>query len=314
VTPDHREEQKMSGIQLPVVAVGVDGSAESMVAARWAAQEATRRHLSLTLINGFIEPLSGYHPGYPPAPGVVEAMHTVSRDVLGAAVSELRNRFPALESRTASVHADPRRAIVDAAARAALTVVGSRGRGRIPELILGSVALYVASHARSPVAVVPPTADLSPAPPVGPILLAVDGSGDSQAAVGFAFDEASVRHSTLVAVTVWDDLVYRGFTKGAGLIGPLEDDEEHAFLAEQLAGWVDKYPDVSVRQVVLRGQPAKRLLGYGRDLPAEHQPQLLIVGSRGHGGVAGLLLGSVSQHLIYGSRIPVVVVRRERTN
>ena len=55
----------MSGIQLPVVAVGVDGSAESMVAAQWAAQEAIRRHLSLTLVNGFTEPVTGYHPSYP---------------------------------------------------------------------------------------------------------------------------------------------------------------------------------------------------------------------------------------------------------
>ena len=83
--------------------------------------------------------------------------------------------------------------MVDAAEHAALTVVGSRGRGRIPEVILGSVALYVASHAPSPVAVVPPTTDISTAPPVGPILLAVDGSADSDAAVGFAFDEAAVR-------------------------------------------------------------------------------------------------------------------------
>src|SRR6478735_8910940 len=111
-TPSHRhhyrEEQTMSGIQLPVVAVGVDSSAESMVAARWAAQEAIRRHLSLTLINGFIEPITGYHPNYPPAPGLTEAVRRVSRDVLGAAESELRNRFPELETRTASVHADPR--------------------------------------------------------------------------------------------------------------------------------------------------------------------------------------------------------------
>ena len=304
----------MSGIQLPVVAVGVDGSAESMVAARWAAQEAIRRHLSLTLVNGFTEPVTGYHPGYPPAPGLTEARRTVTHDVLGAAASELRARFPELEMRTAAVHDDPRRAMVDAAQHAALTVVGSRGRGRIPEVILGSVALYVASHATSPVAVVPPTTDISPTPSVGPILLAVDGSAHSDAAVGFAFDEAAVRDTTLVAVTVWDDLAYRGFAKGAGQIGPLEDDEQHAVLAEQLAGWVDKYPDVAVRQMVLRGQPAKRLLGYGQDLPTEHQPKLVIVGSRGRGGVAGLLLGSVSQHLICGSRIPVVVVRQESAN
>ena len=300
----------MSGIQLPVVAVGVDGSAESMIAARWAAQEAIRRRLSLTLVNGFAAPLTGYRPGHPPPPDLAEALRRVSHDVLTAAASELRDRFPELEMRAAAVHDDPRRAVVDVAEHAALTVVGSRGRGRIPELLLGSVALYVAAHARSPVAVVPPTADVGAVPAAGPILLGVDGSADCDAAVGFAFAEASVRDTSLLAVTVWDDLAYRGFAKGAGQIGPLADDEQQAVLAEQLAGWVDTYPEVDVRRVVLRGRPAERLLGFGRDLPIEQQPQLLVVGSRGRGRVAGLLLGSISQHLICGSRIPVVVVRR----
>ena len=110
-------------------------------------------------------------------------------------------------------------------------------------------------------------------------------------------------------MTVWDDLAYRGFAKGAGLIGPLEDDEQHAVLAEQLAGWVDKYPDVAVRQLVLRDSRRNAFSGIGQDVPTEDQPQLLVVGSRGRGGVAGLLLGSVSQHVICGSRIPVIVVR-----
>jgi nucleotide-binding universal stress UspA family protein len=301
----------MSGIQLPVVAVGVDGSAESMVAAQWAAQEASRRHLSLTLVNGFTEPITGFHPGYPPAPGLTQAMRKLSHDVLRTAARQLLDRFPDLEMRTASVHADPRRAMVDASEHAALSVVGSRGRGRIPEVIVGSVALYVASHAHSAVAVVPPTTDISDAPSVGPVLLAVDGSVNSEAAVGFAFDEAAVRDTTLLAVTVWDDLAFRGFAKGGAQIGPLEDDEQHAVLAEQLAGWVDKYPDVPVRQIVLRGRPAQRLLGLGQNLPTEDRPRLLVMGSRGRGGVAGLLLGSISQHLICGSRIPVVVVRPE---
>ena len=91
--------------------------------------------------------------------------------MLTAAASELRDRFPELEMRAAAVHDDPRRAVVDVAEHAALTVVGSRGRGRIPELLLGSVALYVAAHARSPVAVVPPTADVGAVPAAGPILL-----------------------------------------------------------------------------------------------------------------------------------------------
>jgi nucleotide-binding universal stress UspA family protein len=124
----------------------------------------------------------------------------------------------------------------------------------------------------------------------------------------FAFEEAAVRDTELLAVIVFDDLDYRGFAKGANLIGRLDDDEEHAVLAEQLASWCGRYPDVPVRRVVLRGRPAEALLGYAKDRPAVHHPRLLVVGSLGRGGLAGLLLGSTSQRLITHTRVPVVVV------
>src|SRR6478609_17664 len=92
----------MSGIQLPVVAVGVDGSAESMVAAQWAAQEASRRHLSLTLVNGFTEPTTGFRPGYPPAPGLTHAMRKLSHDVLETAARQLLARFRARDAHRVS--------------------------------------------------------------------------------------------------------------------------------------------------------------------------------------------------------------------
>lgn len=213
--------------------------------------------------------------------------------------ADIRERFPKMSLFTDSVHPDPRRAMVDAAADAALTIAGSRGygHGRIPEVIFGSVALHVAAHGHSPVAVIPPTTDISDTAPIGPILLGVDGSADCAAAIAFAFDEAAVRDSMLLAAMVWDDLAYYGFAKGAAQIGPLDDGEEHALLAEQVAGFAEKYPDVIAKQVVLRGRPAGRLLSYGRGLPSGHQPALMVVGSRGRGGVAGLLLGSTSQHL-----------------
>jgi nucleotide-binding universal stress UspA family protein len=97
------------------------------------------------------------------------------------------------------------------------------------------------------------------------------------------------------------------------LIGRLEDDEEHAVLSEQLAGWRDKYPDVTVRQVVRRGRPADALIRYGKLLPADQRPQLVVVGSRGRGGLTGLFLGSTSQTLICHSPWPVVVVRHGLT-
>ena len=189
-----------------------------------------------------------------------------------------------------------------------MTAVGTRGHGRLLEVLVGSVALHVAAHAHSPVAVIPPTAHVGPTEPTGPILLGIDGHPNGHAAVGFAFDEAAVRDTGLLAVLVFDNLANRGFAKGANLIGRQEDDEEHAVLAEQLAGWSEQYPDVPVQQVVLRGRPAEALLGYTDHRISEDRPRLIVVGTRGRGGLAGLLLGSTSQRLITHADVPVIVV------
>jgi nucleotide-binding universal stress UspA family protein len=297
----------MKGTRHPVVVVGVDGSPESMVAARWAADEAERRRLTLRLLHAYAVPVSAV-PAYGIQPDIGEWMRSAGEDVLERATEEVRSHHPTLGVSADLVNADARPALIEASGDALLTVVGSRGGGRVPEVVLGSVALHIAAHGRSPVAVISRTTVETTD---GPILLGVDGSGTSEAAVEFAFDEAAIRGADLEAVLVWDDIAMRGFARGAPQIGRLEDEEEHAVLAEQLAGWRDKYPDVTVRQVVRRGRPADALLRHGELRPAGEQPQMVVVGSRGRGGLSGLLLGSTSQSLICHAPWPVVVVRRD---
>jgi nucleotide-binding universal stress UspA family protein len=226
---------------------------------------------------------------------------------LHSAAEAIHSTHPNLHVQVSSVRGEPRRALRSESESAALTVVGTRGRGRIPEVVLGSIALYVAAHARSAVAVVPPTVDNGGADPQRPVLLAADGTEESEAAVAFAFDEAAVRDVDLVAITVWDDPALRTFAITAPMVGMLEDQEEQAVLGEQLAGWSDKYPDVRVRKVVLRGRPAEQLLAYRVN---GKQPALIVVGCRGHGGAAGLVLGSTSQRLITAAQVPIIVVRK----
>ncbi len=294
----------MVGIARSVVVVGIDGSEKALVAAQWAAAEAARRKLPLRLLHAYTVPILGV-PAYGIPPDLSEGLRLAGQKALEAALHDVTKVHPDLQVSAELVNADPRPALVEASAEATLTVVGNRGGGRIPEVVLGSVALHVASHGRSPVAVISPKAGEQT---TGPVLLGVDGSGTSEAAVAFAFDEADRRGATLDAVLVWDDLALRGYA-GTAEIGRLEDSEEHAVLAEQLAGWRDKYPDVQVRQVVLRGRAADALLEHAVNSAASG-PQLIVVGSRGRGGLSGLLLGSTSQSLICHSQWPVVVVRK----
>jgi nucleotide-binding universal stress UspA family protein len=294
----------MNGIR-PQIVVGLDGSPESLTAAHWAAREARLRDVSLNLVHAFDIPVTGMI-GFSVPAALADGLYESGEQLLTDAADAIRQENLELQITSRLVRSDPRPALVEASDGALLTVVGTRGGGRIPEVILGSVALHVTAHGRSPVAVVPAHTDIAP---TGPVLLGVDGSRISEAAVEFAFDEADRRGVPVRAVLVWDDVALRGLVATESLLDRLQDEKEHAVLSEQLAGWREKYPDVQVEQVVRRGRAAEALL---RHDPADPAPQMIVVGSRGRGGFTGLLLGSTSHALIGHSQWPVVVVRRGR--
>ncbi len=291
-----------------IIVAGVDGSGESLVGAHWAAHEAMRRRFRLRLVHGFTDPPPRY-PGYDLPPAVARELHNTAQQVLDLAAHSISASFPHLEVTTSLVHADPRRVLVDASAGAVLTVVGGRGRGRVPEVLLGSVALHLGSHGRSPVAVVPSGTSSDGADAGGPILLGVDASVGCEDAIGYAFDEADARGVELIAALVVDDSSVPPFLRGPARAGSLADQEEHEVLTSQLAGWARKYAGVIIRPMVLRGRPAGALLDYGLGLPAGSGPCMVVIGGRGRGGFAGLLLGSTGQNLITHADWPVVVVR-----
>src|SRR6478609_1092808 len=283
------------------VVVGLDGSAGSRRAAAWAADEASRRHAPLALVHAYRLPAAGGFPGYNPVPDdLLEQLRAGGQALLDTVATELTDRYPALPVTRILYQGRPEVAIRAASAHALLTVVGHAPSSRLAGTLLGSVALAVTSTNHVPVAVIRDghvAAD-------GPIVVGVDGSPLSEAAVAFAFDEAALRGAELIAVHAWND-VYLDSRRLEPLLidpGPLEE-RERALLSERLAGWGEKYPDVRVRQVLVHQRPVPGLLGYAADAGA------VIVGSHGRGGFAGMLLGSTSHALATHARCPVIVVR-----
>jgi nucleotide-binding universal stress UspA family protein len=133
------------------------------------------------------------------------------------------------------------------------------------------------------------------------VVVGVDGSRLSEAALAFAVDTAVRRGTSLVAVHAWQDTAD---PRVAALIDwEAVAVEEAAVLAERLAGWQDKNPDLTIERRVVRDSPAHELTALSATA------QLVVVGSRGRGGFAGLLLGSVSQALLRHAACPVAVVR-----
>ena len=297
-----REERKTIELSngRPTIVVGVDGSDPSLAAVRWAADEAAGRGATLRLVTVF-----GHWYGYGPRPGstdVDEAMARNATRYLGIGCAIACKIAPELSIELDERDGHPGEVLVEEAARAALLVVGHRGWGSRPPLWGGSVAIRAAAAAACPVVVVPESA-----PPVSPdadrpVVVGIDGSPLSEAAIGFAFEQADHRGVPLVAVHCWLDQVYE--REVAALIdwAAVRTGEE-ALLAQRLAGWAEKYPAVPVRRVVLRDGPAHALV--------EHSAEagLLVLGSHGRGSVLGTLLGSVSLAAIRHAHCPVAVVR-----
>ena len=156
-------------------------------------------------------------------------------------------------------------------------------------------------HAHCAVAVIHDAELPATTPTNAPVVLGVDGSQASEKATAIAFDEASRRGVGLVAVHTWNDAAVLDFP---GFDIAQFRQSAHEVLAERLAGWQERYPDMPVERVVAWDRPAPQLL-----LQSE-RAQLLVVGSHGRGGFAGMLLGSVSSAVVNGAKVPVVVARQ----
>ena len=283
------------------IVVGVDGSPVSRVAVDWAARTATLHHAPLKLVHVLTPPAVMAFPDVPMPPGYLEWQEGQGRTLLDEAAQTARDAAgPTTEISTDMVAGPSVPSLVEASKDARMVVVGCRGRGALARGVLGSVSNGLLHHAHCPVAVIHDEDPLMPRPSKAPVVVGVDGSPASERAVALAFEEASLRGVDLVAVHAWSDT---GVFEFPGADWSTLQAMGEQTLGERLAGWQERYPDVLVRRIVVADKPAHQLVEQAESA------QLLVVGSRGRGGVAGMLLGSVSTAVVNAARMPVLVVR-----
>jgi nucleotide-binding universal stress UspA family protein len=291
------------------VVVGVDGSESALHAVRWAAREAERRGAPLRLVNVcHLMPVRHPREISPPA-DYQAAVLEQGRHWLAEASAAAHDAVPGLPVVTdlrTGIAADM---LVAESRSAQLLVLGSRGLGGFTSMLVGSVAVALSAHGHCPVVVMHSATEDGTPPVHGPVVVGVDGSELSDAALTFAFEAAAARGVPLVALHTWLDVNAAG--AWAVLPGTIDwewlQQEEEKLLAERLVAWRDKFPGVEVRPLVVRDRPDRALLEHAAGA------QLIVVGSRGRGTVAGMGLGSVSQTLLHHAECPVAVARTERS-
>ncbi|MFZ1178336.1 MAG: universal stress protein [Mycobacterium sp.] len=299
-----------SDIGDPGIVVGIDGSPDSNAAMRWAVREATMRNVALTLVHAAL-PVSGgpqelEWSGYPLSAEFLQQLDENSQQVLADAVKIVEDMTGDHRPRINNelTYGAPVPALVELSTKADMVVVGC-GHGALERVLLGSVSTGLVHHAHCPVAVI--RNEVS-SPLEGCVLVGVDGSPASELATAIAFDEASWRGAELVALHAWTDaevpnIPSREWTGTTRTSWTALQSAAEETLAERLAGWRERYPDVIVHREIVVNRPAQHLV------ERSESAQLVVVGSHGRGGFAGMLLGSVSMAVMHAVRKPVIVAR-----
>lgn len=280
------------------IVVGVDGSEHAGRAVRWAARQAILEHRGLSLVHAY-EPLGRTLVGALELEGdnrleLLHSLRRLGRATLDDAAQQVREIAPEVDVTAELVDADPRQTLVDASQTARLLVLGSRGRGALRGLLLGSVSVAVSQLAKCPTVVCRPRVET---PDAGRIVVGADGSAASRTVLDFAFEQASRRHVPLTVMHCFWQIVPQGQPPGADIPADMR-----LLLAEAVAGFRETYPDVDVDLQLTRGLVDQVLADTA---PAA---DLLVVGRRHQDTLSRLLHGSMAIAVLERAAGTVAVV------
>ncbi|HEU4514877.1 MAG TPA: universal stress protein [Nocardioidaceae bacterium] len=286
------------------IVVGVDGSEPAAAALDWATRQASLENRPLTVVHGC--GLPGAMQDFEDIVANERGLRSVGRSIVREAVQDVRLADPTIGVKSVVTMGHPETVLLEASESADMLVVGARGRGTVASALLGSVSAVVARESACPVVIVRGFDERDEGEEPRRVVVGVDGTPVSTAAVEFAFRMASVWGAPLTLVhATWDlreqassliDL--RSYAEKVNL-----SEEEERLVSETVAGLCEKYPDVAVTESYRRGEPVRRLVEASRDA------SLVVVGTRGRRLLATTLLGSVSRGVVERAYCPVAVVR-----
>jgi nucleotide-binding universal stress UspA family protein len=284
-----------------IITVGLDGTDHALVAADWAADEASRRGMALRLVHAWV-----WHPhGMPDAPDRAQEQRWVEHMLSGAEEHVLK-AFPGLPVSTELLADDPVPALVTEAAKADMLVLGSRGHGTLAGYLLGSVALHVLRQATRPVVLVRPPRPADTERPLDEVVIGVQDTAEAAAPVlEFAFAAAAERGATVRAVRAWSIPMVLAWSPGSmwlaeetGGLGPMHKQ----LLADAVQPWRERYPQVNVIEHVEIGTASEVLLSNSV------RAGLLVVGRRTDAAPSPRRIGAVAHAALHHAPGPVAVV------
>jgi nucleotide-binding universal stress UspA family protein len=286
----------------PIV-VGIDGSPESFRAAEWAGREAACRDLPVHLLDVWHNPVSNVQ--YAPDP---EALRQWEESRMREAGQQLTDRHPNLTLTMQQIYGAAVKELLDAAATSEMLVLGSRGLGTVAGFFHGSVGLHVVARSDRPVVVVraeePPESEGSPT-----VVLGLDLGRPCDALISFAFEEAAARKAALHVTHVWGERKLYLSTSPAldkRLLTDIQTKRGHE-LSQTLAPWRAKFSDVELKESIVEGPVAQRMIEAGQD----KETSLLVVGRRRQHPPMAVHLGPVSHAVLHHVACPIAVVSHD---